>query len=82
MNLGVQDGLRVSCHQHLVERVKQEVNVDSERVLVLAASRSGEQDPGLDHELGNELQRTEALLDRLLIIRGCGEVSTVTNTAQ
>jgi len=57
------------------------VDVDPEGVLVLTPGRSGEQDPGLDDELGDELQRPEALLDRLLQLRRRRQVSAVPHAA-
>ena len=57
------------------------MDIDPEGVLVLTPGGPGEQDPGLDDELGDELERPEALLDRLLQLRGGREVSAVSNAA-
>ena len=80
-DLGVQDGFRAQRRQHLVERVEKQVDVDPEGVLVLTPGGPGEQDPGLDDELGDELERPEALLDRLLQLGGGRQVGAVPHAA-
>jgi hypothetical protein len=70
------------CGKHFVERVEEEVDVDPEGVLVLTSGRSGEEDPGLDDELGDELERPEALLDRVLVVGRRGQVGAVSDATQ
>ena len=72
----------VGRRKHLVDRVEHQVDVDDERVLVLAAGGAGEQEPGLDHELGDVLQAFEAFLDRFLTFRLRHEVRAVSDAAQ
>jgi hypothetical protein len=70
------------CGKHFVERVEEEVDVDPEGVLVLTSGRSGEENPGLDDELGDELERPEALLDRVLVVGRGGKVGAVSDATQ
>jgi hypothetical protein len=58
------------------------VDVDPEGVFVLTSGRSGEEDPGLDDELGDELERPEALLDRVLVVGRRGKVGAVSDATQ
>jgi hypothetical protein len=58
------------------------VNIHPEGVLVLTSGRSGEEDPGLDDELGDELERPEAFLDRVLVVGRRGQVGTVSDATQ
>ena len=70
------------CGKHFVERVEEEVDVHPEGVFVLPSGRSGEENPGLDDELGDELEGPEALLDRVLVIGRGGQVGAVSDATQ
>ena len=79
--LSVYDRIRLAGRQHLVEGVEEEVNVHPEGVLVLTSGRPGEEDPGLDDELRDELEGPETLLDRVLVIGRRRQVGAVSDAA-
>ena len=68
--------------QHFVENVENRQHVHPEAVFKLATGCSGKQQPRLDDEFEDVLQRAKALLDGLLLVGGINPIGTVLDTRE